>query len=205
MSTAPLGSRPGPATGHREAAADGREWVVDAGQVWAMGAGLVLLVVGALLGRPDAALLGVPAVLGSAWTLVSRPGGRVRVDARLAPSSDGLHALREAAPAPEGAGGSGVAGHGDVSRGDRLETVTAVQTLVAGGSLVARLDLHAPPGAGTVRVRAIVIVSCSSSAFTVWRNHSRTPSRENSPSPTIARTPRRAARRSIAIAPSSRR
>ena len=155
MSTAPLGSRPGPATGHREAAAGGREWVVDAGQVWAMGAGLVLLVVGALLGRPDAALLGVPAVLGSAWTLVSRPGGRVRVDARLAPSSDGLHALREAAPAPEGAGGSGVAGHGDVSRGDRLETVTAVQTLVAGGSLVARLDLHAPPGAGTVRVRAI--------------------------------------------------
>jgi len=50
MSTAPLGSRPGPATGHREAAADGREWVVDAGQVWAMGAGLVLLVVGALVG-----------------------------------------------------------------------------------------------------------------------------------------------------------
>ena len=56
----------------------------------------------------------------------------------------------------------------------------------------------------TVRVFEIVTLSWSSSALTVWRNHNRTPSRENNITPTRASTPRRVARRSTAMTGVSR-
>ena len=75
-------------------------WRVEPGQVASAGAGLVLLAAGALLGRADAALLGVPIVLGAAHALVRRPHDRVRVDVRPTGSPERPLAAELAVTAP---------------------------------------------------------------------------------------------------------
>lgn len=90
-------SPPGPAAAPR----DGAAWAPTATLVAGVGVGLVALVLGVLGGRPDAALLGAPAVVGSVWALWGRPRGEVWADVTPADAGRGTELVarvRLAAP-----------------------------------------------------------------------------------------------------------
>lgn len=84
------------------ALAGARAWPAGPTLVRALAAGAALLTVGALLGRPDVALLGLPAVLVAVGALVVRPRGIVLADVEPVPGSTDL-AAHVHLTAPEGA------------------------------------------------------------------------------------------------------